>query len=210
MAKPSFEEGAAIKSMFISGGVATQSNESNDHCYGLVPNVDVSTAGPPLKKQRLSLNKTRSKNAASRTAIANDKEALAVPGPPSRRAKLSGKQISCLSLVCCTSIVSKVSTGYFVQEEDITALPTEIEDDIINTDCGIIKSFLTSDAWMALQNVLQVKQNEWKCSACPVVTTHSDMIQCDNCGSWFHQKCEGVTTPPPEAEDWFCSRCIKM
>ena len=32
-------------------------------------------------------------------------------------------------------------------------------------------------------------------------------VQCDKCEEWFHMNCVGLSTPPLNCENWFCSAC---
>ena len=36
------------------------------------------------------------------------------------------------------------------------------------------------------------------------------MVECEECGEWFHLKCMGRTKAPTEDELWFCNKCVVL
>ena len=43
---------------------------------------------------------------------------------------------------------------------------------------------------------------------CHMPETYDDMVECEECGEWFHLKCMGLTKAPTEDELWFCNKCV--
>ena len=41
---------------------------------------------------------------------------------------------------------------------------------------------------------------------CYMPETYDDMVECEECGEWFHLKCMGLTKAPTEDELWFCNK----
>ena len=37
--------------------------------------------------------------------------------------------------------------------------------------------------------------------------TYDDMIQCENCEQWYYMNCVGLSAPPKDSENWYCSLC---
>ena len=42
---------------------------------------------------------------------------------------------------------------------------------------------------------------------CLMPETYDDMIQCENCEEWYHMNCVGLSAPPKDNENWYCSLC---
>ena len=42
---------------------------------------------------------------------------------------------------------------------------------------------------------------------CLMPETYDDMIQCENCEEWYHMNCVGLSAPPKDSENWYCSLC---
>ncbi|XP_063052589.1 transcription initiation factor TFIID subunit 3-like [Engraulis encrasicolus] len=47
----------------------------------------------------------------------------------------------------------------------------------------------------------------WICPGCNKPDDGSPMIGCDDCDDWYHWPCVGMTTAPPEDDQWFCVNC---
>ena len=56
------------------------------------------------------------------------------------------------------------------------------------------------------QSYFPFREIELFCS-CQMPETYGDMIECDKCGDWYHMDCVGLKSPPPEQEQWNCSKC---
>ena len=71
----------------------------------------------------------------------------------------------------------------------------KIPDNIIDIDTSIVEQYMEEDAWEELQQIIKTfhmlhlvhrKQSEWMCTVCHPCTTEANMIECDECGRWFH------------------------
>ena len=56
------------------------------------------------------------------------------------------------------------------------------------------------------QSYFPFREIELLCS-CQMPKTYGDMIKCYKCGDWYHMDCVGLKSPPPEQEQWNCSKC---
>ena len=50
----------------------------------------------------------------------------------------------------------------------------------------------------------------WQCQACKTIK-YANMIECDQCASWFHWDCDsGGEAHPSSTTVWFCPTCLKQ
>ena len=93
---------------------------------------------------------------------------------------------------------------------------TKIANEILSYDSDLIFQTLKKnlDEKMVLQVLDGLKDlhMEWLCSSCDI-SKYADMIDCDQCGSWFHWECVSpgeIKLPVPPPSVWFCSDCIEQ
>ena len=62
-----------------------------------------------------------------------------------------------------------------------------------------------------LEDVMKLHE-KWVCPLCDM-SKYSDMIECDQCGVWFHWGCVsagGDDLPVPEPSPWICGECVNQ
>ncbi|KAL0968741.1 hypothetical protein UPYG_G00271120 [Umbra pygmaea] len=47
----------------------------------------------------------------------------------------------------------------------------------------------------------------WICPGCNKQDDGSPMVGCDDCDDWYHWPCVGMSSAPPEDQQWFCVKC---
>ena len=90
----------------------------------------------------------------------------------------------------------------------------EIDAEIIDCDIDCVvrtlkKHLLDGKQIVDILNKVKNLCKDWQCGACETVK-YTDMIECDQCLSWFHWTCvseEG--TVPVSMAVWSCSTCVK-
>ena len=71
-----------------------------------------------------------------------------------------------------------------------------------NVCVRMVKKYFTIDAWMVVQNVMEVMQarRKWDCAACSLLLSTSESIACESCLDWFHPEVCGFEEGCEEKE----------
>ena len=108
------------------------------------------------------------------------------------------------------SVIQAALKGGLIEEESIECRPEKVSNAVLdeNVDIHLIRSYLSQEAWMIVQDVLQRKREfpSWTCCVC-----HHDLhceasIICESCLEWYHFRCVGLTGQPKK-KNWFCRSC---
>ena len=93
-----------------------------------------------------------------------------------------------------------------IEEHDVEARPMKCLDE--NVCVSMVKKYFTIDAWMVVQNVMEVMQarRSWDCPACSRLLSASESVACESCLDWFHLKYVGLKKAPKK-KNWFCRTC---
>ena len=99
-----------------------------------------------------------------------------------------------------------------LEEHDVEARPECIPMKCLdeNICVSMVKKYFTIDAWMVVQNVMEVMQarRKWDCAACSLLLSTRESVACESCLNWFHLKCVGLKKAPKK-KNWFCVTCHK-
>ena len=97
-----------------------------------------------------------------------------------------------------------------IEEHDVEAqpecVPMKCWDE--NVCVSMVKKYFTVDAWMVVQNIMEVMQarRNWDCAACSRLLSASESVACESCLDWFHLRCVGLKKAP-KRKNWFCRTC---
>ena len=100
-----------------------------------------------------------------------------------------------------------------IEEHDVEARPECVPMKCLdeNVCVRMVKKYFTIDAWMVVQNVMEIMQarRKWDCAACSLLLSASESVACESCLDWFHLKCVGLKKAP-KRKNWFCRNCYKI
>ena len=111
--------------------------------------------------------------------------------------------------------VESAMQGTLIDEDKIECIPGKVSDAVLdsNVDVNMIQKFCTSDAWLAVQHVIEnkLKLNMWTCGVCQnsLLNMECESIVCESCLCWFHFDCVGIVRKP-KTKNWFCRQCYAM
>lgn len=106
-------------------------------------------------------------------------------------------------------VESTINNKEKVEEDQIETVPDKVPDSVIDAKSEILqeaKEYVTSDSWLIISSILDIKKKNWTCAACPEICTKISMIYCDSCNTWYHWKCQGITKEPMKKR-WNCLKC---
>ena len=106
--------------------------------------------------------------------------------------------------------ITAMQRNILIEEDDVEARPECVPMKCLDeNDCvNMVKKYFTIDAWMAVQNVMEVMQarRNWDCAACSQLLSASESVACESCLDWFHLKCVGLKKAPKK-KNWFYRSC---
>ena len=103
--------------------------------------------------------------------------------------------------------------GRLIEEEEVECIPENVSNSIVdeNVDINIVNKYFTSDAWLLVQQVQQLKRHNtasWTCHSCSGILEDEQLrsVCCEACLNWYHFKCAGLVRKP-KMKNWFCRQC---
>ena len=105
-----------------------------------------------------------------------------------------------------------LSRKVLVEESQIEIIPEKITPSVLHENVHLesCKKYLTNDAWLALQGVIDVISSNpsYYCGTCTngIDDKYHSSIQCDSCLTWFHYKCANIKKTP-KTKLSFCRNC---
>lgn len=55
-----------------------------------------------------------------------------------------------------------------------------------------------------------VEEQVWLCPLCSSPQQNQNMIGCDSCDDWYHFRCVGIDSEPPNRQKWYCPECAPL
>ena len=112
-----------------------------------------------------------------------------------------------------TDIISNIAEMRLLFLLGITGDVSDIKPEIIDIDIDLILKTLEKNNLEAakIQEILrEVKSlhEDWICGACKV-TKYVDMIECEECLTWYHWSCASKGEVALPSATWLCSLCSK-
>ncbi|MCG8626873.1 MAG: PHD zinc finger domain-containing protein [Proteobacteria bacterium] len=102
------------------------------------------------------------------------------------------------------SVIQAALKGGLIEEESIECRPEKVSNAVLdeNVDIHLIRSYLSQEAWMIVQDVLQRKREfpSWTCRVCHHDLRCEASIICESCLEWYHFRCVGLTGQPKKKE----------
>lgn len=101
---------------------------------------------------------------------------------------------------------------YLIEEHHVELRPEMLPDGVLdeNVDIHLIRRFFSSDAWLAVTDVFELKRANpaYVCQTCFHDIAELPSVACDHCLSWWHTKCVGLKKQP-RSKYWYCRTCHK-
>ena len=108
------------------------------------------------------------------------------------------------------SVIQAALKGGLIEEESVECRPEKVSNAVLNenVDIHLIRSYLSQEAWMIVQDVLKHKREipSWTCCVCHHDLRCEASIICESRLEWYHFRCVGLTGQPKK-KNWFCRSC---
>ena len=97
--------------------------------------------------------------------------------------------------------------GWLIEEEEVKYIPENVSNSIVdeNINLNIVNKYFTSDVWLLVQQVRQLKRHCHSCSGTPE-DEQLRSVCCEACLNWYHFKCAGLVRKP-KMKNWICRQC---
>ena len=112
-----------------------------------------------------------------------------------------------------TEIITNIEDTKLLYLLGLSGADSSIKPEIIDFEIGVVlkvleKNNLDENRIGELITEIELLKEDWKCGSCNVIK-YIDMVECEECLTWFHWPCVSEGEPSLPVSTWCCSFCVK-